>query len=58
MAGGGVALLRAKQAVGELKTGDAEQDAGIKLIMKAIEAPCAKSWPTPVASPRWWSTPC
>ena len=39
VAGGGVALLRAKQAVGELKTGDAEQDAGIKLIMKAIEAP-------------------
>ena len=39
VAGGGVALLRAKQAVGDLKTGDAEQDAGIKLIMKAIEAP-------------------
>ncbi|WP_027014095.1 chaperonin GroEL [Comamonas composti] len=39
VAGGGVALLRAKQAVGELKTGNAEQDAGIKLILKAVEAP-------------------
>jgi chaperonin GroEL len=53
VAGGGVALLRAKQAVGALATGNAEQDAGIKLVLKAIEALCAKSWPTPVASPRW-----
>jgi chaperonin GroEL len=34
-----VALLRAKQAVGELKGANADQDAGIKLVMKAIEAP-------------------
>ncbi|MBB6577446.1 chaperonin GroEL [Comamonas odontotermitis] len=39
VAGGGVALLRAKQAVGSLATGNAEQDAGIKLVLKAIEAP-------------------
>ncbi|MFC4473735.1 chaperonin GroEL [Comamonas denitrificans] len=39
VAGGGVALLRAKQAVGNLTTGHAEQDAGIKLVLKAIEAP-------------------
>ena len=39
VAGGGVALLRARQAVGTLSTGNAEQDAGIKLVMKAIEAP-------------------
>jgi chaperonin GroEL len=37
--GGGVALLRAKQAVGALKGDNADQDAGIKLVMKAIEEP-------------------
>jgi chaperonin GroEL len=39
VAGGGVALLRAKQAVGTIKGANADQDAGIKLVMKAIEAP-------------------
>ncbi len=39
VAGGGVALLRAKQAVGSLQVGHAEQDAGIQLVLKAIEAP-------------------
>ncbi|KLR57255.1 chaperonin GroEL [Diaphorobacter sp. J5-51] len=39
VAGGGVALLRAKQAVGDLSTGNPEQDAGIKLVLKAVEAP-------------------
>ncbi len=40
VAGGGVAYLRAKQAIGDKLKGDnAEQDAGIKLVMKAIEAP-------------------
>jgi chaperonin GroEL len=34
-----VALLRARQAVGDLKGDNADQDAGIKLVMKAIEAP-------------------
>jgi chaperonin GroEL len=40
VAGGGVALLRAKQAVGDKVKGDnVDQDAGIKLVLKAIEAP-------------------
>ena len=39
MAGGGVALLRARQAAGEIKGDNADQDAGVKLILKAIEAP-------------------
>ncbi|MFO0530591.1 chaperonin GroEL, partial [Brevundimonas sp.] len=39
VAGGGVALLRARQAVGTVKGDNADQDAGIKLVMKAIEAP-------------------
>jgi chaperonin GroEL len=34
-----VALLRAKQAAGEIKGDNADQDAGIKLVLKAIEAP-------------------
>jgi chaperonin GroEL len=37
--GGGVALLRAKKAVGELKGDNADQDAGIKLVLRAIEEP-------------------
>ena len=39
VAGGGVALLRARQAIGDLKGDNPEQDAGIKLVLKAIEAP-------------------
>ena len=39
VAGGGVALLRAKQAVGSLSGANADQDAGIKLVLKAVEAP-------------------
>src|SRR5690606_18063789 len=39
VAGGGVALLRAKQSAGEIKGDNPEQDAGIKLILRAIEAP-------------------
>lgn len=39
VAGGGVALLRARQAAGTIKGDNADQDAGIKLILKAIEAP-------------------
>ncbi len=37
--GGGVALLRARSAVKTLKGDNHDQDAGIKLILKAIEAP-------------------
>ncbi len=40
VAGGGVALLRARPAVGELAKGDnADQDAGIKMVLRAMEAP-------------------
>ena len=39
VAGGGVALLRARQSAGAIKGDNADQDAGIKLILKAIEAP-------------------
>ncbi|RMW95510.1 chaperonin GroEL [Allofranklinella schreckenbergeri] len=40
VAGGGVALLRAKAAVeGKIKGDNAEQEAGVRLILKAIEAP-------------------
>ena len=37
--GGGVALIRAKKAVAGLKGDNVDQDAGIKLILRAIEAP-------------------
>jgi chaperonin GroEL len=38
--GGGVALLRARQALGaNLKGDNADQDAGIKLVLRAIEEP-------------------
>lgn len=39
VAGGGVALLRARAAVGSLKGDNHEQDAGIKLILRAVEEP-------------------
>jgi len=37
--GGGVALLRARQAIGQLKGDNVDQDAGIKLVLRAIEEP-------------------
>ncbi|MFZ6673581.1 chaperonin GroEL [Undibacterium sp. Rencai35W] len=37
--GGGVALLRAREAAGVIKGDNADQEAGIKLVLKAIEAP-------------------
>jgi chaperonin GroEL len=39
VAGGGVALLRARQAVGALKGDNPDQDAGIKIVMRAVEQP-------------------
>ncbi len=39
VAGGGVALLRARQACGVIKGDNADQDAGVKLVLRAIEAP-------------------
>ena len=37
--GGGVALLRARANLGNLKGDNAEQSAGIQIVLKAIEAP-------------------
>ena len=37
--GGGVALLRARAAVGNLKGDNHDQDAGIKIVLRAIEEP-------------------
>jgi chaperonin GroEL len=37
--GGGVALIRAKAAVSKVKGDNLDQDSGIKLILRAIEAP-------------------
>jgi chaperonin GroEL len=42
VAGGGVALLRAKQAVGNIKGDNPDQDAGIKIILRAVEEPLRK----------------
>jgi chaperonin GroEL len=39
VAGGGVALLRARAAVGAIKGDNHDQDAGIKIVMRAIEQP-------------------
>jgi len=39
VAGGGVALLRARQSAGTIKGDNHDQEAGIKLVLKAIEAP-------------------
>src|SRR6185437_2254090 len=39
VAGGGVALLRAKGAVSKLKNANPDVQAGINIVMKALEAP-------------------
>ncbi|MCL4663696.1 chaperonin GroEL [Burkholderia multivorans] len=37
--GGGVALLRARAALADLKGANADQDAGIRIVLRALEAP-------------------
>src|SRR3546814_2264632 len=37
--GGGVALIRAKAAIAKLKGDNVDQEAGIKLVLRAVEAP-------------------
>jgi chaperonin GroEL len=37
--GGGVALLRARAAISTLHGGNSEQDAGIKIVLRALEEP-------------------
>jgi chaperonin GroEL len=39
VAGGGVALLRARAAIGNLKGDNPDQEAGIKIVLRAIEEP-------------------
>jgi chaperonin GroEL len=39
VAGGGVALLRARAAIGSLKGDNPDQEAGIKIVLRAIEEP-------------------
>jgi chaperonin GroEL len=39
VAGGGVALLRARAAIKDLKGANADQEAGVKIVLKAVEAP-------------------
>jgi chaperonin GroEL len=39
VAGGGVALLRAKAAVSKLKSENADEQAGINIVLKALETP-------------------
>ena len=39
VAGGGVALLRAKGAVAKLKSENADEQAGINIVLKALESP-------------------
>ena len=39
VAGGGVALIRAKQAISKLKGSNADQDAGIQIALRAMEEP-------------------
>ena len=39
VAGGGVALLRAKAAVSKLKSENADEQAGISILLKALESP-------------------
>ena len=59
VAGGGVALLRARAAIGTLKGDNHDQDAGIKIVLRAIEEPLrqivANAGDEAVA---WWSTRC
>jgi len=39
VAGGGIALLRAKNALAKIKPVNADEETGIKIILKALEAP-------------------
>ena len=39
VAGGGVALLRARAALENLHTGNADQDAGVQIVLRAVESP-------------------
>lgn len=48
--GGGVALVRALVAVGNLTGANEDQTHGIQIALRAMEARCARSWPMPAKS--------
>ena len=52
VAGGGVAYLRARASLKTLKGDNADQDAGIKIVLRALEEPMRRSSRTPVKSRR------
>jgi chaperonin GroEL len=52
--GGGVALLRARAKIKSLKGDNADQDAGIKIVLRAMEEPLRRSCRTPAKNRRWW----
>ena len=55
--GGGVALLRAKKAVGKLTNSNADVQAGINIVLKAHRRRrCARSPRIPASKARSWST--
>src|SRR5512147_1105399 len=39
VAGGGVALIRARNAIGKVKGDNHDQDAGVKIVLRAVEEP-------------------
>ncbi len=39
VAGGGVALLRARSALSKVETANADQEAGVQIVLRAVEAP-------------------
>jgi chaperonin GroEL len=55
--GGGVALLRARTGL-KVKGDNADQEAGIKIVLRAIEEPLRQIVPTAAMSPAWSSTRC
>jgi len=59
--GGGVALLRAKKAVGRIRDENSDVQAGINIVLKALEAPIRQiaenaAWKARSWSARSWST--
>jgi chaperonin GroEL len=57
--GGGVALLRAKAAIGKLSNDNPEVQAGINIVLRAIEAPIRQiAENAGIARDRSWSVAC
>ena len=57
--GGGVALLRARKAVDKLTSENPDVQAGIKIVLKALESPIRQIAPElPASTPRSWSARC